>query len=242
VKAAPEAQQRLLEVQARDTAIAQGEHRRKSLPEHAQITEHQLARRQLSEAVVGAETVLGDLEAELAKAEADLVPVRERLARNQKRVDDGAADPKALRAMIDEIEHLKQRISTLEDAQLELMEQVEDATNHRDALIGQRKEVEDELRKLIASRDAQTAEIDAELAVEQGKRDELAAGVPAELLALYDKIRLRSGGVGAARLKGKRCEGCQLEATPSAMDAYLAAAADDVVRCEECQRILVREA
>ena len=63
---------------------------------------------------------------------------------------------------------------------------------------------------------------------------------PADLLALYDKIRVRSGGLGAAALRGHRCSGCQLEATPTALAEYAAAAEDDVLRCEECERVLVR--
>jgi predicted nucleic acid-binding Zn-ribbon protein len=41
-------------------------------------------------------------------------------------------------------------------------------------------------------------------------------------------------------LKGRRCTGCGLEANPSDYEHYLAAAADEVLRCEECDRILVR--
>jgi predicted nucleic acid-binding Zn-ribbon protein len=242
MRAAPDTQLLLLDVQERDTAIAQAEHRRKTLPEHAQLVAGQKTRRGLSEAIVAVETQVGDLEKDLAKAEADLVPVRERKARNQKRVDDGAADPKALQAMIDEIAHLGNRISDLEDVQLDVMERLEAAQQKLDDLIAQRSSLEGDLRKLIASRDEQVAVIAAEIAAEEAKRAEFAAGVPADLLALYDKIRARSGGVGAARLKGRRCEGCQLEATASAMEQYLAAAADDVIRCEECDRILVRGA
>ncbi|MDR1712465.1 MAG: hypothetical protein LBR58_11555 [Propionibacteriaceae bacterium] len=240
MKAAPSAQRLLLDVQAVDTAIAQEEHKRKTLPEHAQIAEGQKIRRSLIEAITAADTVVGDLEAAVAKAEADLVPVKERQARNQKRVDDGAADPKALQAMIDELAHLERRISDLEDAQLDVMERLETATAERAELAAQRAECEKGLRALMTSRDDQVADIDAQLAVEQDKRAALAADVPADLLALYDKIRARAGGVGAARLAGKRCEGCQLEATASALDRYLSAADDDVLRCEECDRILVR--
>ena len=64
----------------------------------------------------------------------------------------------------------------------------------------------------------------------------------AELVTLYGRIADRNGGVGAGALQGRRCGACQLEATASALAGYQAAAADEVVRCEECDRILVREA
>ena len=71
-------------------------------------------------------------------------------------------------------------------------------------------------------------------------RAAIAEEIPADLLALYDRIRVRSGGLGAAALRGRRCSGCQLEATPTARAEYAAAADDVVLRCEECERVLVR--
>ena len=49
-----------------------------------------------------------------------------------------------------------------------------------------------------------------------------------------------TGGVGAAMLRARRCEGCRLELNPLQIQHIRAAAADEVVRCEECRRILVR--
>ncbi len=243
MKAAPQAQHKLLELQAVDTAIAQLEHRRRTLPEHARIAQGQKTRAQVAESIVAASTVAGDLELDLQKAEADLVPVRERLARDQQRVDSGAVtDGKQLTALIDEIEHLKRRISDLEDIQLEVMENHENATAEHERLVAERAEVENELRALIAARNEQVAEIDADLAQQRAARDAIATELPQELVALYQRIAERNGGAGVGLLQGRRCGGCQLEATSSALAAYQAAAADEVLRCEECDRILVREA
>lgn len=243
MKADVEAQRRLLDLQAVDTAIAQLEHRRRSLPEHAAIADGQRARARLGEALVAARTSVSDLELEVAKAENDLVPVRERRVRDRQRLDDGLVnDPKALSALMDEITHLGKRINDLEDIQLELMERLEQAQSERDSLLERRGEVENSLRALIASRDEQTAELDAELAVHQRGRAALVAVLPGDLVALYDRLRVKSGGLGAAALRGRRCSGCQLEATATALAEYAAAPADDVLRCEECQRILVRDA
>ena len=53
-------------------------------------------------------------------------------------------------------------------------------------------------------------------------------------------MRQNAGGVGAARLYQRRCEGCRLELPPSDINRIRAAAENEVVRCEECGRILVR--
>ena len=243
MRAAPTDQRGLLDLQALDTAIAQLEHRRASLPAHARIAEGHKARAALGEAIVAASTAVADLELDVAKAESDLVPVRERQARDQQRLDSGAVtDGKQLTALIDEIEHLKRRISDLEDIQLEVMENLEAATAEHTRLVTERGEVESSLRALIAARDEQLAEIDADLAQQRAARERVAAGLPEDLVGLYRRIADRNGGTGVGLLQGRRCSGCQLEATQTALAAYLAAPAEEVLRCEECDRILVRQA
>ena len=241
MKAAASAQLRLLDLQAEDTAIAQLEHRRRSLPEHAAISEARKVRAGLGESLVAARTRVADLQLDVEKAEADLVPVRERRVRDQRRVDDGSVtDPKQLSALIDEIAHLGRRISDLEDAELEVMEALETATAEAERLAGELTELENSMRALIASRDEQMAQFDAEQAEHQRVRDSITAEIPADLITLYDRIRTKTGGVGAAALRGRRCSGCQLEATPIALAGYAAADPDEVLRCEECERVLVR--
>ena len=83
-------------------------------------------------------------------------------------------------------------------------------------------------------------QIDAETAEDTGARAAMAAELPGELLALYEKVRAAAGGVGAAQLRHRRCEGCRLELAGSELRAARAAAPDEVLRCENCRRILVR--
>lgn len=241
--AAPDAQRRLLDLQALDNAIAQLQHRRAALPEHAMIAALQAERATLASELVANRTRTSDLGRESDKAEADLVPVRERLARNQQRIDSGAiSDPKALQAMIEEVAHLGQRISDLEDLQLEAMERLEAAEGALAAVGTQKAELEDRLRALIARRDEQLGELGQQLAERQAERDAVARVVAADLLTLYAKVAERSGGVGAALLQHGRCGGCQLTVDSSTLNRFRAADADEVLRCEECSRILVRTA
>ena len=241
MKADPGAQRRLLELQAVDTAIGQLDHRVKMLPEHALLAERQTRRQALGQELVAADTALSDATAAQTKAEADLAPVRERLARDERTVDGGTlTDPKTIRSMIDEITHLKTRISNLEDEELELMEAVEAAQAERARIMAARTAIEDEMRALIAKRDAAVGDLQADLADRRSVRVSLLTEIPGPLVDAYEKVRSRSSGVGAAALQGRRCSGCGLEANPSDYEKYLAAAADEVLRCEECDRILVR--
>ena len=241
MQAAATAQTRLLELQSVDTAVAQLEHRKRSLPELAQIAARQLVRRRQGEELIAANTTVSDLELEQEKAESDLVPVRERLARDQRRVNDGSVtDPKQLNALLDEIQHLKRRINDLEDDELEVMERLEAATGLRDELAAARTAGEGELRALLGTRDAQFAELDAQLSQQQGVRRAIAGELPSDLVTLYERIAAKNGGTGAAAPVHRRCSGCQLQVNASDLTRFRGAAPDEVLRCEECNRILVR--
>lgn len=241
MKAAPEAQRRLLDLQAVDTAIAQLDHRRATLPETVQARELQAERARAAEHVIAADTVVSDLEAEQDKAEADLAPVRERLARDRTRVADGSvSDPKALQGLLAEIEHLGRRIGELEDQQLDAMERLEEARElARDAL-DTKTNVEQRLRTVLKAREEKLCAIAADRGIREVERDALAATMPSELLSLYTRVAEKAGGVGAALLQHGRCGGCQLEANSADLNHYRAAPDDEVLRCEECNRILVR--
>ena len=243
IKADKGAQLRLLDLQALDSELAQLEHRRRTLPEHGEIAALRAARTAVAANIVAADTAVSDLEGDQARAEADLEPVRERLRRNQRRIADGTVpDPKALSSMVDEVEHLKRRISDLEDAELEIMEQLEAATSASARLGDEAAELDSKLTDAAARRDRALASIDADVAERRAARAQLEPLIPADLLALYVKIGASHGGVGAAELRQRRCTGCQLEVNIAELQAFAAAAEDDVLRCEECSRILVRTA
>ena len=163
IRADKSAQLRLLDLQTVDTTLAQLAHRRQTLPQHAAIIRLQTQRAALASDLVAAETTISDLELEQTKAETDLEPVRERLSRNQVRISNGTvADPKALSSMLEEVSHLKKRISDLEDAELDVMEQLEAAVANRETLRARIDQVDDDLAKTVAERDRQLTALDDE--------------------------------------------------------------------------------
>lgn len=239
MRAEPADQLRLLDLATIDSEIARLAHRRKTLPELAQIETLMAQRATLVEEQVAAETRLGDAKDDQARVENDLEPARARLERNQQRVDSGSVDAKALTGLVDEIEHLKGRIANLEDQELDAMEVVENLTHARDKVASERTELEGRIRELMVKRNDEFARIDTQSGDRTDEREATRRLLPADLLALYDKIAARLG-LGAAELKARRCTGCQLEANAADLARYTAAAPDEVLRCEECDRILVR--
>lgn len=233
-------QWRLLDLQALDTRLDQIEHRKRHLPELARLAELGGRTEQLDTELVRARTAESDVQREVTKAEADVQLVRDRMARNQSRLDAGQGTAKDLQALQHEIGSLTRRQTELEDLELEVMERAEALQAEAAELGARREELAGQVSELESSRDAALRELDAERDKLVAERTDIAAGVGEDLLALYDKIRASSGGVGAAPLVQRRCGGCQLELGQVDLSRIRAAEEDEVLRCEECRRILVR--
>jgi hypothetical protein len=234
-------QLRLLDLQALDTRLDQLAHRRKNLPEHAEVQRLEGVLRELRDRIVAAETEKSDVEREQAKAETDVQQVRDRAARDQQRLDSGAvSSPRELEQLQSEVASLARRQQVLEDEELEVMQRLEDVEHHLAGLLEQRAQTQAELDEVVARRDAQLAEVAQEEATTSDLRGTLSGQIEGGLVTLYEKVRGQSGGIGAAPLLQRRCMGCRLELNTTDLNRIRAAAEDEVLRCEECRRILVR--
>ncbi|WP_460021742.1 zinc ribbon domain-containing protein [Kineosporia succinea] len=240
--AAAQDQWRLLDVQGHDIRLTQIAHKKGTLPELAKIAELEKKLAEVDDVLVKARTVATDAQRELTKAEGDVAQVRQRAERNQARLDAGQGSAKDLQAIQHELESLAARQSVLEDAELEVMERQETAEAAVRGATAKRDEVLAEIAEAGAARDKQVAVLDEEAVAEARERETAAGGIPKELLALYERIRESSHGVGAAKLYQRRCEGCRMTLPPNDLARIRAAAENAVVRCEECGRILVRTA
>ncbi|GAA0587050.1 zinc ribbon domain-containing protein [Actinomadura livida] len=241
MKAAPQAQLRLLDLQELDASLDRLAHRRRTLPELAEIERLEGRLTELRDAIVAAETETGDLQREQKKAEQDVEQVRARADRDQKRLDSGqVSSAKDLSNLQAEIESLQRRQSDLEEVVLEIMERSEEAEGEVSALRADQAAAQDELAALVERRDAARREIDDEAGTTSAARTAVAKDIPEDLLALYEKLRGQFGGVGAAKLFRGACQGCHLALNTVDLNNIRAAAEDEVVRCEECRRILIR--
>ncbi|MER7577298.1 zinc ribbon domain-containing protein [Streptomyces sp. NPDC057798] len=243
MNAAPADQIRLLEVQALDVRLQQLAHKRRSLPEHAEIESLTKDLTQLRDLLVAAQTEESDTAREQTKAEQDVDQVRQRAVRDQQRLDSGAvSSPKDLENLQREIASLAKRQGDLEDVVLEVMERRESAQERVAELTERVGSVESKIEDATARRDAAFETLDGEAATVTKEREVIAGAIPADLLKLYEKLREQQGGVGAAKLQARTCQGCRQELSITDINEIRAAAPDTVVRCENCRRILVRTA
>ena len=235
-------QQKLLDLAAEDVALTQLAHRRRTLPEVAAVEAAEESERALSADVVRAETEVKDLGREVRRLESDVDTVRQRAAKDQQRLDSGSATPKEMTNLQHELESLGRRQADLEDQQLELMERLETAetalATAQQGLVAAR-EARERAEQL---RDDALADIADGTTRHEAARSEVAALISAPLLTLYDRIRAQTGTTGAAMLQARACQGCRLELYGNQLNAVRNADPHEVVRCENCGRILVRTA
>jgi uncharacterized protein len=235
-----EDQRRLLDVQALDTRAAQIAHRRRTLPALARIAELEARLADVDSSRIASRTALSDLKREVTKADADVEQVRVRAARDQARLDAGTGTAKDLQAITSELTALTRRQAELEEVELEVMERLEAHESVLAELNSAAAVIEAQKAEAVAERDADLAVLTTELAALEIDRETKAEGLDASLVKLYDRLRVQSGGLGAAALRGRRCDGCRLELNPMDVEAIRKAAPEQVVLCEECGRILVR--
>ena len=230
-------------MQAVDTRLDQLAHRRRTLPEHAALAELETELGVLRDQLVQASTEQSDLNRELTKAEGDVDQVRARADRDQKRLDAGqVSSPKELESLQHEITTLANRQGDLEEVVLEIMERLESSQSRSAELTAQQEAAQGRQLALTAARDTTTGDIDTETEQLQAQRRTQAGSLDAALVTLYEKIREQNGGVGAAELKQRRCGGCRLELNNVEINELRDADPDEVMRCDECRRILVRTA
>ncbi|MFL6183085.1 MAG: zinc ribbon domain-containing protein [Actinomycetes bacterium] len=221
--------------------LAQLEHRRRTLPEILELTE--LAKRQqgIRNELIAAQTEVSDIAREQDKLEADIDQVRQRMTRDQQRLDTGAvSSAKELESLQHEIDSLAKRQRDLEDAELAVMERLEEAENKAAQLASEQEQLVDSTNDAERRRIEALAAIDKDAEYARMQRATVEPDISAELRALYDKLLAQLDGLSAVAIKRRRCDGCQLELTATDVGRVRAAAEDDVLRCEECRRIQVR--
>lgn len=241
MKADPFAQLKLLDVQELDSRLDLLRHQLRNPPEAAELAQLTATRAEWDGQARDAQVRVDDLTRAQRKADADVEQVKERRRRDQQRLDSGqVSNPKDLERLQHELVSLDRRIGNLEDDELEVMEELEAAQAEVVSLRSQIKDIDTRIAELTHSRDTHLAAVRADGVDVQRQREAAVAGMPEDLLALYDRLREQKGGVGAALLRARRCEGCSLELNSGDLGVIARTPREEVVRCEECSRILVR--
>jgi uncharacterized protein len=239
VKADPAVQRRLLELADVDAELARVDHRRRTLPELAEIADAEKAVQARKDAKVANETTLGDLDREVKRQEKEIDAVRAREERDRTLLAGGTVTPKQMTDLEHELTTLQRRQTTLEDELLELMERREAVELDGQHAAVEYGKAEETLAEAADRRDQALADLETTWARRTADREKLGPTFPQPLIDLYERVR-KNKGIGAALLRARRCGACRIELDRSAISRITSSAADEVVTCEECGAIMVR--
>jgi len=231
----------LLVLQDHDAAIDRLKHRLATLPERAALSANEAAQSQLAARVAEtaarrdeAARVERRVEDELASVEAKIVDVEKKL------YSGSVSAPRELQAMQADVESLNRHKSSLEDGVLLAMEARDPLDDAMKALDAEQGALDEDAQRLLAAIAEASADLEAELATEEAARATAAAPLPPDLLAHYDQLRTKLGGIAVARLVGATCAGCHLSLPAQEIDRIKHLPPDALAHCDQCGRILVR--
>ncbi|MBI3979148.1 MAG: hypothetical protein HY331_13265 [Chloroflexi bacterium] len=226
--------QALYDLQVIDTAIDERSQALAAVEAQLGETEALLAARQAHQetasSVQSLEKRVRDLAWEVQDFEAKIKPLDEKLYSGRVR------NPKELNDLHREIEGLKVHKRQLEDAELDLMVQLEDVQQARQAAAGELARVEADWR---AEQERLTAEREAllrETAQLQARREQALLRVFPADLHQYEHLRPRKGGRAVARVERSLCGACRIALSSSEFQRVRSASTP--MTCTSCGRIL----
>jgi len=233
-------QSHILELQFIDSEIMQANTKLKSLPEIEQLLHIDKRITSANEELAQVKAEADQIALELRRGEVDVETVTDRIKKDEARLSSGNATPKELEQLQHEIESLKKRQVALEEIELEIMVRAEASSSRVNTLttdLSSLETLKSEINQRLATA---TTDINLLILSKTTARNEVVAKIEKPLLDLYEKIRTSNGGIGAASLVADKCNGCNLTINAVEMNRIKALAADELLRCEECRRILVR--
>ena len=240
MKATPEDQNLLIELQLIDSQITQAKVKLAGLPEIEQIAAIHARLENTAVELTVVETELADVAIELRRSEVEVEQVDDRMKKDESRLSSGSASPKELEQLQHELVTLAKRKADLEDGELEILMKHDGVKARVDELLSDQVGLKQlELELSVRFENAKT-EIDSTLADLAASRAALTPKIDPALVELYDKVRHSAHGVGAALLIGNKCDGCHLSINAIELERIKGLEADEIIRCEECRRILVR--
>lgn len=226
----------LLDLQAVDTEIDQLLHRRESLPELESYRTAHERRTALQGTADEQSAALAATISALRKAEGELELTEKKRESEEMRMYAGGMSAKDLENLQMEVEMLGRKIETAEEEILELLE----TRDQQEAALTETQEelatVAEESARLEAAISEQWKDIDGRVGERRSRRSDFLPLIPEDLLELYEDLRPRKEGVGAARLVEGVCGGCHLTLSPAEQHEVLQA---HPPRCLQCRRILV---
>lgn len=157
------------------------------------------------------------------------------MEKEENKLYNDASEMKLINSLQNSIENRKQKIKSMEDKIIELMEQEEKLCAQKDSFRVKLIDLKENFYeyKEISNKKIITARGE----MERAKRsiEKLRNTIPEELLSIYDTIRDRKGNA-VARLEGGVCSGCRMRVSAMTIDSIYKN--EKIIYCDQCGRIL----
>lgn len=227
----------LAELQQLDSRLRALAIEKEALPQ--QLHAYQQACNEVREQLTSAREQIEDTERRRRALERDIDTDNDRLTKAQNRLHEVKTN-KEYSAVLAEMEAGKQRIVSLEDQVLELMEGAEEnretCQRCEQRLEEATRELAEQERKVSEAQDV----VSGHIATHGGEREELATRLQPELFTAYQRVAQRVGNTAAAvelTTTDETCGGCYLRVRPQLVSEVRKQ--ETIVTCPHCKRILL---
>jgi len=229
----------LLDLQRVDSGVDRLNQRKADLPEQRELDELNEQRSVLAVTHAEAQASLDSVAREQTKLETEINQIDEKVTHEQGRLYSGElSNPKELSNIQAELDALRRRKAHLEDQELEVMERREGVEKEHGDLFAALSDLDAKIADATARRDTASIEIQNELKRFTEERAQIVPALHPDVVALYEDIRERRGGVAVGLLENGTCRACGLPLSPMQRDE-IRRGTEPIVRCENCRRLLV---
>lgn len=239
MKAKVEVQKLLVDLNAIDQNIRKIDHQKKNHPQLMKITELTARLPSIEASIVENDSQISEKKKELSRAEVDVENIAKRVEKDNERLNSGETSAKDLTQIQHEIGTLKSKQKELEEVEISILEIIEDLEHKKSGLQEILTQVKDEIGQLNTLIKDDFSRANSEIAVFITNRNEVVSKIDKSLVELYEKIRLEHG-IGAGIFSHGNCSSCQIQISPAEISKINAVDPEEVIRCENCRCILVR--
>ncbi len=190
-----------------------------------------------SENLLQAHAASENLQSEIKKVASDVELVEARIVRDNEKAQQVSSE-REQKAVTQELESLKARLSSLEDAQLQLLEALEQADSEVKVITQKRAALNLELETESSKLHGQTLTLSAQVSELSSKRDAAFLMLDEELQKLYS--RKASRGLAVAQTLGRDCSACRLSINAVQFESMMAEPADHLPTCPNCDAMIIR--
>lgn len=195
------------------------------------------AQRDCAAQLIESRNALDQVELDLARAEADLKLVEQRIEKDAAALN-ATSSSKDAQGIQSELETLKKRKSELEDLELAILERKDEVEATYKTVLTDKQSIDEELAAKESANEAEIMKLRSGLDLSTAQRSQQASRIDAELIALYEKKSSR--GLAVGRLLGRECGACRMTIGATALAEINAMPRDEIATCPDCQAILIR--